>query len=323
MNEVRQLDLEEVNFDQESFNKITNELRKIITQAESSGIAAWRAGEMFSGIKIKQSYHPKYTSFDSYTKEAFNITAQTVNHYITIYEKFEKNEIKDLLISNLKVISEINNINLRKKVVLAFVENKSEDIKVQDVITTVALLGNNEENISVEEINKTIKEVVTKRKKEKKKRTNLAKYGAEIQSNFLESLTDLIKTEPINEMRVVALFCIIFEKMRNKPFELGTCTLEFKSIKYIQTAFPDVCIVCELKGKKTSNTDLQVEFEYQSFNYIYHQHHKMKGKCDLIICWEDNSRNDESRLKSEVVHLMPPILELKDFLNTGKINLKI
>jgi len=213
-----------------------------------------------------------------------------------------------------------------KKVVKAFVANEAEKFKVKDVIATVAILDVNQANISVDEITETIKDVVKKSKaeKEKRKRTKLTKYGAEIKSDFISYLSELIKQEPINEMGVVALFCIIFEQIRNKPFKLDNCNLEFKSIKYIQTAFPDACIICKVNGKKPSNTDLQIEFEYESFNYIYHKHHDMKEKCDLIICWEDNTRNDESRLKSDVVRLrMPPILELKDFLNTGEINLKI
>ncbi len=80
--------------------------------------------------------------------------------------------------------------------------------------------------------------------------------------------------------------------------------------------------MCRVEDKKNSNTDLQVEFEYKSFEFLIHKHHISDKKCHLIICWEDNARSDKERAKSENVKALPPILELKDFLETGKINLK-
>jgi hypothetical protein len=130
-----------------------------------------------------------------------------------------------------------------------------------------------------------------------------------------------MEKQPINEMGVIALFCVIFNYMR-KPFKIGENTLEFRSIKYVQSPFPDACINCKIKDRNHSNTELKAEFEYQSFNYILHKHHKHKNVCDMIICWEDNAKNDEDRSKKEVVKAMPPILELKNFLETGEINLK-
>ena len=47
-----------------------------------------------------------------------------------------------------------------------------------------------------------------------------------------------------------------------------------------------------------------------------------KKKCDLIICWEDNARSDKDRSNSENVKNLPHIIELKDFISSGKINLK-
>jgi hypothetical protein len=75
-------------------------------------------------------------------------------------------------------------------------------------------------------------------------------------------------------MGVVALFCVLFKDLRASPFTLNGETYYFKTIKYVQTGFPDACIVCRVEDKKKSNTDLLIEFEYQSYEYIAHQHHK-------------------------------------------------
>ena len=48
-----------------SFDNITEELRKIISQAESSGVAAWQAGEMLHEVKLTLSYGAKYKTFDN------------------------------------------------------------------------------------------------------------------------------------------------------------------------------------------------------------------------------------------------------------------
>jgi hypothetical protein len=42
----------------------------------------------------------------------------------------------------------------------------------------------------------------------------------------------------------------------------------------------------------------------------------------MIICWEDNARRDKDRMKSQYVKKLPPIFELKSFLEKGKITLQ-
>jgi hypothetical protein len=302
----------------ESFDEITDELKKIINQAEISGVAAWQAGEMLYEVKSNPNYRNRYKNFDEYTTKEFNIREQTANNYIKMRFSFEKEEIGELLFSSLKVIAEIGDAELRKKVVRAFIDSESNDrfrVKVKDVIATIALLDKDKKNISIGEIRAIINQLTRKSKKEKDSKIQ---YGNPIKSTHID-FSGLLERQPINEMGVVALFCLIFNQMK-QPFKIDNDNLEFKYIKYIQVAFPDACIMCKKTTKKYENVDveLQVEFEYESFNYIYHKHHKAKKKCNLIICWVDNS----DRSKSDDIKSMPLILELKEFINTGKIILK-
>ena len=68
-----------------------------------------------------------------------------------------------------------------------------------------------------------------------------------------------------------------------------TKELYFLKIKGIRTRFPDGIIefnICDSRFKTIRTTELFVEFEFESFNYIRHKHYDSKGKCDLIVCWK-------------------------------------
>lgn len=308
------------------FTSNTTELKQLIKQADSSGKAAWTAGKMLKEIKEQKLYLVKYNSFEKYVREEFRINEVTANTYIKVHEKFGLKEIGELIVSNLKVLAEIGNEKLRKEVVTAFSGKKNADYKVKDVIATVALLNHDKQKFSKVEISELITKVIKQSRKdeadEKQKRKLLVKFGEPIKSEAYNELESLFEKQPINEMGVVALFCVMFNWMRSAPIKLGNDILYFKSIKYVQVGFPDACIVCRVEDKKNSNTDLHVEFEYKSFSYIEHQHHRSDKKCDLIICWEENARKGGLSSNAERIKELPPIIELRDFLKTGKINLK-
>jgi len=61
------------------------------------------------------------------------------------------------------------------------------------------------------------------------------------------------------------------------------------------------------------NKELSIEFELDSFNYWKHKHHEATEKCDMIICWEIGKAFKEIN--------MPPILSIRELLETGKITL--
>lgn len=84
--------------------------------------------------------------------------------------------------------------------------------------------------------------------------------------------------EPRNEAGVIILFSIVMKQ------------LGFSGIVEAQGKFPD-CIA-RRQGKK-----VMIEFEYDSKNFITHNHLKELGrrKC-TVVCWEDNWQKPPSRV---------------------------
>jgi hypothetical protein len=80
-----------------------------------------------------------------------------------------------------------------------------------------------------------------------------------------------LRHEPVNEIGVVFLFGMVAR-------EIGYL------VEAIQSGFPD----CEAKRKIANGKwqTVQIEFEYESRNFLEHGHDT--EKCDVIICWKDN-----------------------------------
>jgi hypothetical protein len=82
-----------------------------------------------------------------------------------------------------------------------------------------------------------------------------------------------LRHAPINELGVVFLFGIVSR-------ELGFI------VESIQAEFPD-CLAKRLSDPKRNRwTQVQIEFEYRSRNFVAHQHRS--EECDLIVCWIDD-----------------------------------
>lgn len=306
------------------YKRSTSELKTIIKQAENSGKAAWTAGKLLKSLKDDELYKINYNSFPKFLDNEFNIKETTAYTYIKIFEKFSNKEIKNLILSKLIAICDIEDNNLRSKIVKILSNEDNDAVNVKDVITAISLIDQSKQRYREEDLRTILKNSflrsIDERKNEKQKRKNLVVFGDTIKSEIFEDVVKVFEKEPINEMGVVGLFCILFEKLRTTPFELDRNILYFKSIKYIQVSFPDACVICRVDNKKQTNTDLQIEFEYKSSGYIEHNHHKSSKKCDLIICWEDNLRANKNKVKGAGnIKNLPPIIELKNVLNTGKI----
>lgn len=316
------------NKESQNIEQKTVKLKELIKLADSSGQSAWQSGKILYPIKTSEEYKKlkNYGSFKRYVEGEFGINDTTANVYIKISNTFSESDVQKLASSNLKVISEIENTSLRKQVIEAFSSEDPKNYKVKDVIATIASLPENCD-YTQNEIKGIIKNTVTDRIKDertKRKRNRDVKIGKPLKSVAMPHLPSIIEKEPINEMGVVALFCILFQNLTNAPFNRNGEIYFFKTIQYVQTAFPDARILCRVRDKKEADVYLDVEFEYYSYEYINHEHHKSpKHKdCAMIICWEDNTTNHETRSASAIAQELPPILELKDLLETGEINLK-
>ena len=107
------------------------------------------------------------------------------------------------------------------------------------------------------------------------------------------------------------MFYLIKEK--NIKFLWRNYQISFSKIIDVKVSFPDAEIeFFNYENSRTGKIRLNVEFEYESINYIKHQHHREFEKCDLIICWLNNWSSPA---------YYAPILCIKELLETGEINL--
>ncbi|MFN5065864.1 MAG: hypothetical protein ACK4V0_02470 [Aphanizomenon sp.] len=135
---------------------------------------------------------------------------------------------------------------------------------------------------------------------------------------LLEHLYTLIKPE--NEairdriLEAMANMEEYFEKHLEKK-KLKKIYREDDIIFLVKESFPDAEIefYTHENSLPTGKITLNVEFEYESNNYIKHEHHREYGKkCHLIICWLNNWSSP-----AYYAH----ILSIKELLETGEINL--
>jgi len=319
----------------------TKIIRELIAQVDSSGISAWNAGDVLKSVKDKKNYVPKFKTFEKYTKKEVGINPQTANNYISIRESFDFNEVKDLmLVTHLKAIAQIKNDKIRKIVLQKFkdIENESKKgttapykISLQDVIGAVTMVLESNTTLSDTDIEQVVRINIEKGQEEKSRRLKTRsdqkgsddkpKFGNLFFSEYFKDITALMENEPINEMGVVALFCLMFQSLRGTQFSWKNEVITFVAIKYVRVEFPDACIRCKSIGKEKKNFELDIEFEFESYNYIRHKHSQSSKKCDLIICWEENAKTDTRLKENNAVKSMPPVLSLKKCFQTGEIEL--
>ncbi|WP_338792293.1 hypothetical protein [Bernardetia sp. MNP-M8] len=342
---------------EQELKKDTKQLKEFISQVDNSGIAAWNAGDLLKIVKDKKGYVSQFSTFNNYTRTEVGISPQTANNYITIRESFTIEEIGELmLITHLRVIAEIQNDKTRKLVLECFRE-KDEQYQKQkkrgqtkgnddvsqkdiykptlaDVIGVVTIVAAHGTELSKEEIEEVIS-INIEKSKEQSRQSKRAKrqakgtnekdfFGNPLKAKFFKQISDLFGYEPIDEMGLVALFCVMFQFLRQLPFEWKGDNIEFNTIKYVREKFPDASILCQqVKKRKTKerNFELDVEFEYESYNYITHNHMQSDKNCDLIICWVDNAKTDKRLNQMEAIKNMPPVLSLKNCFETGKIEI--
>lgn len=306
-----------------NFVKNSKEIRALIKSRKNSGYVAWIIGEKLQSAKLNEIFLAKYATFEEYVKSEFDITDTTAYNYIKIHERFKKDEIGDIVISHLGVIADIQSPTIRQLIVslLRTVERKERD--VGEIKALAALLGNSDELSANEtrEIFAHIRHISASEKAEKKRREIYGQLGPALSAPAIIGFEKRFEREPIDEMGVIVLFSILFERLCKETFQIGKDMMLFERIRYVQAPFPDCSVICRLI-KPDRETEIHIEFEFQSFTYLLHRHHMSSKKCHLIVCWEENARSDVKKATSNNVQKLPPILELKDFLHTGRINLK-
>ncbi len=260
-----------------------------------------------------------------------------------------------MLVTHLKIIAELEDEVVRKEVLQAFRRFEKQDesfpnnrsttktpksstttvqgkeklpFSIKDIIAVVnILLGRGLQDITDTKrlADQVVTTVISKTKEEKKeskqarKADNKDRFGSPLFCQLFPDIQNLFQNQPINEMGVVALFCTAFHLMKKVQFQWEMRRLTFSAIKFVRTGFPDACIRCVVDDKY--NIELDVEFEFKSYNYIKHEHFYSPKNCDLIICWEENAKTDKKLQDYENVKKLPPVLSLKEFLQSGQIGL--
>jgi hypothetical protein len=190
-----------------------------------------------------------------------------------------------------------------------------------------------------EALNTKISDDESQSEQKKNQRSDI--WGPEIETSHFPEIKSIYSREPIDEQGLVGLFCTIFPIIKTNNLTIKCLDyldflgihkkeqsqLQFLKIKGIRTRFPDAIIefnICDPRLKTTGTTELFVEFEFESFNYIRHKHHDSKERCHLIVCWKHEELSQWKNWKNlscNKTQPLPFILSVKNLLETGEINL--
>lgn len=301
----------------------TQKLKKLIDPEKQNAKRAWDAGNLLLPIFQKEEYKPNYQSFSDYTLAEFKVSEDTARKYISIFKAFPKN-----LITNKMAISHLHALlNVEQTMrncllnVMCQLEKDNNDSKYppyteKSLINVKRLLSSvkSDKKLSKEEIKELLQQEVSKMSVGRKEDDKINfRMGPPLKAVHFPELVELYTSEPIDEQGFVGLFCTMFPLMKEKDlkFKFGKYLIKFSKILCIRTPFPDAKMEFLIDSKKNVITQLDIEFEFNS--YSYRDHLKSKKKCDLIICWKHDWEDQR--------FIRPPILSIKDVLETGIITL--
>jgi hypothetical protein len=310
----------------------TKQLKKLFATADNTGQVAWDIGDRLQSFKENRYYLSWYDTWEEYCRVEFNKSAQTIQTYLHIRERFPDREqiTKHILVTHLTVIANFVNQSVGNRVLEALTAlyqelqtqgNDPKRVTTAEVISIVlSWVASLEEEADVEQIKRILRQVNAQKRRSTKTRPDEF-FGSVLKSKAFPSLSDCFENEPVDEMGTVALFCLLFPRLQGMPFTWNGETVALESIQYVRSTFPDASLrVRRLAPGREVCQFRSIEFEYQAFNYVLHKHHTdaHANKCRLIVCWENNL--DESlKLPSKLKSQIPPVLELKEVLRTGKI----
>ena len=188
-----------------------------------------------------------------------------------------------------------------------------------------------------EALNTKISDYESRTEQIKKQRSDI--WGPDLKTSYFREIESIYARQPIDEQGLVGLFCTIFPLIKSNNLTIKcldylkfldisvTTELYFQKIKGIRTRFPDAIIeftIFDRKSSKTKTTELFIEFEFESFNYVRHKHYDSKEKCHLIVCWKHEELSQWENWKKfshNKTQPLPFILSVKNLLESGEINL--
>ena len=257
----------------------------------------------------------------------------------------------------LKTLSELEDKNQNEKdsvpynetIIASVVNQHQKYLQKQSNNKTLSLLSDDSsesnKNQEATEINFHFREALNteisdyERRSEQIKKQRSDIWGQDIKTSYFPEIENIYSREPIDEQGLVGLFCTIFPIIKSQDLTIKCCDylnflgisvtkeLYFLKIKGIRTRFPDAIIefdICEPRLKTKRTTELFVEFEFESFNYVHHKHYDSKEKCHLIVCWKHEELSKWENWKNNSYNKSKPlpfILSVENLLETGEINL--
>ena len=314
------------------YDNSTKQLKELFTTADNTGQIAWDIGDRLQSLKENRYYLSWYDTWEEYCRTEFNKSAQTIQIYLRIRERFPHRKLiaRHILVTHIKTIADFADQAVGNRVLEAltalYQELQNQEVYPKRVATAEVIsivlswVASLDEEADVEQIKRILRRVNAQKRRSTKTRPDEF-FGSSLKSEAYPSLSDCFENEPVDEMGTVALFCLLFPRLRGMPFRWNGETVALESIQYVRSAFPDASLrVRRLAPGREVCQFRSIEFEYKAYNYVLHKHHTdaQASKCRLIVCWQDNL--DESlKLLPKPKYEIPPVLELKEVLRTGKI----
>lgn len=314
-----------------NFVEKNERLKSLVIKNNESGKKAWEVGKILSSIYKQEEYKNNYATFPDYTRIELSMSSRIALQYIEIFEKIPEDQINENIpVSYLYILLDMNDRDRLKFLssinkLYEKIQNKNSSLYgylghkrlfSQSLDSAKNMIFSSYQELLEEDIDNILEELFRKQNEEfQRKRFIKYKTGKEINTTYFPYLSASYAREPVDEQGLVGLFCTMFPSLKEHQFTVHNRQIIFRRIICIRNAFPDAqieVILLEKNGKKF--TTLDIEFEFNSFNYILHKHDQSYNTCEMIICWENNWKNDKIT--------KPPILSVKKLIDSGTIHIE-
>jgi hypothetical protein len=293
--------------------------------------------DKFNTQLFRQDYYEKLDNFHTFIEQELNLefSKKQVEKYIDIYKtidwKYIENNNSMLLehlytlvgvepVMRIKVLDAMSSIEIEFKKQVQTKKTLKNLYRSEDIRRLIDSILNSPRDFSSEIIKNIILDdyISSRLKNSRSLIQKPPRVEKDINSVYFPELNNLHPKEPIDEQGLVAFFCTIFHLIKKMeldfkfPWSNKENTYSFSRIIYVRNPFPDARIEFLEQGKSECIRTLDIEFEYESKNYIEHKHHQESAHCHMIICWLNNWNSSM---------YYAPILSLKELLETGEIKL--
>ena len=286
---------------------------------------------------LKQYYYGDLNIFHTFLEQELDLdfSKKQVEKYVDIYKTIDWKYIENnnsMLLEHLytlvgveeamriKVLDAMSSIETEFKKQVQTKKTLKNLYRSEDIRSLIESISNSSKDFSSKKIKDIILDdyIRTRLKDSRSPIQKPPRVEIDINSVYFPELNNLHPKEPVDEQGLVAFFCTIFHLIKKIEFDFKfpwsnkENTYSFSRVIYVRNAFPDARTEFLEHGKSGCIRTLDIEFEYESKNYIEHNHNQESPQCHMIICWLNNWNSSM---------YYAPILSLKELLETGEIKL--